>query len=863
MPRPKKQPANVIQHDLLDLSDALRTAPCVPAIRQEVKQWQANGYPGITATTKRLLAWWFKTDHRTPQGTTFRYYPAQRQVIETLIYLYEVKKIRRRGDLLMTYAKGQKIALPTRDDYARYALKMATGSGKTKVMALAMAWQYFNATNGEGEDYASTFLLIAPNVIVLERLMTDFAGGRVFLTDPIIPPEYKVLWDFDVYVRGDSEKTRSEGALYLTNIQQLYGKSEEDGEANPVTDLLGPTPPATLQPIEGFIDRIVRRGTCMVLNDEAHHTNDKAGAWNEVIADLHQRLGDQGLAAQLDFSATPRQPDGSLFTWTIYDYPLKQAIIDRIVKRPLKGVAQGITEVQSDNAAVRYEAYLVAAVERWKEYRTLLDPLNKKPILFLMLYDTASADDVAAWLRKKYVADFAGDKLLVIHTDKGGEISKKDLDAARKVAREVDEEKSPVNCIVSVLMLREGWDVNNVTVVAGLRPFSAKANILPEQAVGRGLRLMFRSSSGYDEHVDIIGNDNFMQVVIDLEKEEGIKLDTFEYGKKKTPLVIPVIEVVTERIAGYDIAIPVLTPRVERKKGVRQVIDELDISSLKLVKPLKVNAVEPPKTFSYEGRDVITDDVVVSRQYAMPQAKTSSEIIAFYAQVIAQSLKLPAQFAALVPKIEQFLREKAYGQVVNLDSPAILQDLNRPLVLSFTERVFLKLLRPKLTEERAAIVAGDARLLSTTPPFPWSGKVADVKHTVFNFTTCGNDFEQDFANFLDKAPEIAAFANLGNLKPNLSIEYIDGEANLRQYEPDFVAREKDGTHWLLETKGREDADVARKDARAEQWCADVTQLTGVNWRYLKIPDKEFKKLKPSSFGELVSALQAGGPLFVE
>ena len=57
--------------------------------------------------------------------------------------------------------------------------------------------------------------------------------------------------------------------------------------------------------------------------------------------------------------------------------------------------------------------------------------------------------------------------------------------------------------------------------------------------------------------------------------------------------------------------------------------------------------------------------------------------------------------------------------------------------------------------------------------------------------------------------------------------------------------------------------MARKDARAEQWCADATQLTGVMWRYLKIPDKEFKKLKPSSFGELVSALQAGGPLFVE
>lgn len=175
---------------------------------------------------------------------------------------------------------------------------------------------------------------------------------------------------------------------------------------------------------------------------------------------------------------------------------------------------------------------------------------------------------------------------------------------------------------------------------------------------------------------------------------------------------------------------------------------------------------------------MITDAVVVTREYALPQAKTSGEIIAFYAQVIAQSLKLPSQFAALVPKIEQFLREKAYGQAVNLDSAAILQDLNRPLVLLF--------------EEKTPVASGQSLRLSATPLFPWSGKIADVKRTVFNVTPCDNDFEQSFAHFLDGAPDIEAFANLGNL---------------RQYEPYFVARTADGTHWLLETKGREDADV--------------------------------------------------------
>jgi len=866
MVRPKKQtPIMTGQLDLLDIRDTLRTAPCVPLVRQEVKQWQAAGYAGITATTRRLLAWWFKNDHRLPNGSQFRYHTAQREAIETLIYLHEVKGIRTRSDLLLAYAKGQKIALPLYDPFARYAVKMGTGSGKTKVMALAIAWQYFNAVRGEGDHYATTFLLIAPNVIVFERLAEDFAGGKVFKADPVIPPEYGILWDLDVYLRGEGERMQSAGALYVTNIQQLYEKAEDATPPNPVADLLGPVPPSSLQPEAAFLDRIARRGDCLLLNDEAHHTNDGAVAWNGVISSLQERLagGGRDLAAQLDFSATPRQPDGTLFTWTVYDYPLRQAILDNVVKRPVKGIAHGIGEVQSDNAAVRYEAYLVAAVERWQEYREELEPLGKKPILFLMLYDTASADQVADWLRHKFPGTFDGNKLLVIHTDKGGEVSKADLDKARTAARTVDGDTSETVCIVSVLMLREGWDVNNVTVVVGLRPFNAKANILPEQAVGRGLRLMFRNLAGFQERVDIIGNQNFMQVVEDLEKEEGIKLDTFEYGKKKTPLLIPTIQVETDRIPARDIAIPVLSPRLERKKSVKQVIEGVDVGQIALRQPLRVDtATTPTDTFTYEGRDVISDEVVVTRTYTMPQAQTASEIIAFYTQIIAQTLKLTAQFATLVPKVEQFLREKAFGAAVDLDSKPVIQALSRPLTLALTEKVFFALIRPRLTDESVPVVENTPQLLSTTPPFPYSGKVADVKRTLFNLTPCGNDFEQAFARFLDGAVDVETFANLGNLPRPLQLEYLDGEANLRLYEPDFVARDNAGRHWLLETKGREDLDVARKDARAEQWCADVTALADAEWHYRKVPQKEFERIKPQSLVELVSVLDAGGSLFV-
>src|SRR5208282_6311837 len=106
---------------------------------------------------------------------------------------------------------------------------------------------------------------------------------------------------------------------------------------------------------------------------------------------------------------------------------------------------------------------------------------------------------------EKNPPEFGGENLLIIHTDRSGEVSKKDLDIARKASREVDDERSPINCIVSVMMLREGWDVQGVTVIVGLRPYASKANIQPEQTVGRGLRPMFRGATGYIERVDVIG----------------------------------------------------------------------------------------------------------------------------------------------------------------------------------------------------------------------------------------------------------------------------------------------------------------------------------------------------------------------
>jgi type III restriction enzyme len=844
MARRRKQ-SNADQLGLLEARVA--TAPLVPGIREKVKAWREGGYNGISDTTRILLNYWFYTDHRLANGRKFAYHHFQREAIETLIYLYEFAKVRRHKNLVETFATRSNLRLLQYDDFGRYCVKMATGSGKTKVISLAIAWQFFNAVAEARDDYAKTFLLIAPNVIVFERLRTDFEGGRIFRTDPIVPPEMEIFWrDFQCYMRGEGERASSLGALYLTNVQQFYER-QNGGQDEPeeMTAVLGPKPPARACEVEDFDKRIIDRGEpVVVLNDEAHHTHDEESEWNKIIRGLHAEASG-GLAAQLDFTATPRHSKGQLFSWTVYDYPLKQAIIDNVVKRPLKGVAQGITEQRSDVASTRYQAYLAAGVERWKEYREQLTALGKKPVLFVMMNDTAEADDVGDWLRKKYPSEFGAEKLLIIHTDRSGEVSKKDLDIARKASREVDDEKSPINCIVSVMMLREGWDVQSVTVIVGLRPYTSKANILPEQTVGRGLRLMFRGASGYIERVDVIGNKTFIEFVEQLEREEDIQLETFKIGEK-----VSIITIAPDpKKIDKDIAIPVLTPILTRKKSLAEEIAELDVSAFTCpVLPRKQDDAAA-KTFRYEGYDIITLQKLIEREYSIPEPQTAEEVIGYYARRIAQDVKLPSQFSALAPKVREFLETKAFGGPVTLNESAMIKAISSNVAQYVTVKTFVETLRKMVIAELEPQLLHAGRPLSETPPFPWSRATFAADKCIFNLVPCDNEFEKEFAQFLQKAPDVQRFAKLPE-QFGFAIEYTDSVGNLRYYEPDFVVLTGDRIHYIVETKGLEDTNVANKDRAAQLWCENTTRLAGTPWAYLKVLQVAYKQLQPTRFEDL-------------
>jgi len=313
---------------------------------------------------------------------------------------------------------------------------MATGSGKTMAMSLCIAWSYFHALYEPDSPMAASFLVIAPNVIVFERLKSDFADGATFRRDPLVPPEWEEDFDLTVLLQDDSAPVTTRGVLYLTNVQRLYEPParSRQGEPNPVEAMVGPRVSRDVEAssAEELVDRIAERGRVMVINDEAHHVWDEKLKWNQSIERLHAALRERsddrgaGVVSQLDFSATPKDQKGQLFRHVVVDYPLAQAVVDGIVKTPVIGEVTGAAVELGDSPVQRNRQWLDVAVGRWRKFDEALSPAGKRPVLFVMCENTLAADDAGDYLRQR--PDFAGDRLLVIHTNSSGEITKADLD---------------------------------------------------------------------------------------------------------------------------------------------------------------------------------------------------------------------------------------------------------------------------------------------------------------------------------------------------------------------------------------------------------------------------------------------------
>ena len=259
--------------------------PLVPELRRKVKVWRDSGYAKATDTSRSLLNWWFSTTHLLRQAdgamAEFQYYFAQREAMETIIYLYDVVQVKDKFDMMRFDSSGLVAAGMFDETWRRFVVKMATGTGKTKILSLVLAWSFFHKLYEPESKLARNFLVIAPNIIVLDRICKDFQGLRIFFDDPILPEDgvdghnWRDDFQLTLHVQDDVRAVRPMGNIFLTNIHRVYAGEDttpSPDDENTMDYFLGKKPIGATTDSKVDLGMIVRDiDELVVLNDEAHH----------------------------------------------------------------------------------------------------------------------------------------------------------------------------------------------------------------------------------------------------------------------------------------------------------------------------------------------------------------------------------------------------------------------------------------------------------------------------------------------------------------------------------------------------------------------------------------------------------------
>ena len=863
--------------------------PLVAQVRREVHAWRASGYAGASATSRALLQWWFERDHLVARADgsseVFRWYFSQREAVESVIWLHDVRRARDKFDLMRFDASGAVSAGMFPEDWPRYVVKMATGAGKTKVLSLLIAWSYFHKCYEPESTLARNFLLIAPNIIVLDRLRADFDGLRIFFQDPVLPDngwagqDWRNDFQCTVHLQDDVRIGRRHGEvsgnLFLTNIHRVYlgqvpqPSLDDDDLTDYFLQPFGAQPSGKTTDSKTDLGALIREiDELAVFNDEAHHIHDERLAWFASIRDIHHRMlqKNRRLALQIDVTATPRHDNGAIFVQTISDYPLVEAIHQGVVKHPVLPDAQSRARLIDQPSALfneKYADYLALGVAEWQKSFADHARTGKKAVLFVMVDDTRNCDDVGAHLERT-CPELQG-AVLVIHTKRNGEIAeaatgkdKEELEILRRQANQIDSWHSPFKAIVSVLMLKEGWDVRNVTTIVGLRAYAAASNILPEQTLGRGLRRMYFGSDT-PETVSVMGTPAFMAFVEGIQRE-GVELDQVPMGggaPREDSLVVEVDSGNTAKdLAALDIALPRLARRWQREF---QHLDKLDALAMACA-PLPLKPFNPQETREIvfktmlegaEHHTVLLDDTGMG---------DGRSVVAFFARQLMKDLRLVGGYDLVYAQVKAFIRQRLFaGGPVDIDDPVVLRNLSESLAAERLLGSFKAAIHALTVQDSGKVHIEDHIRLRDVRPFrtqhrDWLPAQRCIFNRIVGEPQAGG-LELRFASFLDSADGVAAFAK-NYLAIGFKLDYVKGNGDLSTYTPDFIVKSDDGSIWLVETKGREELDLPRKMARLAQWCTDASAASqaagGPAYRFVYVDQARFDKHPPASLAGLLS-----------
>nr|WP_295917574.1 DEAD/DEAH box helicase family protein [uncultured Actinomyces sp.] len=901
----------------------------------------------VTPVTAELLRFWFQQDYCELRELNF--HAGQRAAILHIIYAHEVLGTTRLRDLYEAVApeamlEGGVLSEVTRDrhDHPKYAAKMATGTGKTWVLNALLVWQYLNKlADPQDPRFSSNFLLVAPGLIVYDRLLDSFQGKeqdgeRDFATSDIyrqqdlfIPDTYRTqvftfLQSSVVTKTEIGRKVTGSGLIAITNWHLLAGKEDPDfldddeveapgAEIDPkaaVESFFPLTPGKNAGNALDVLDRRFLRGgplqalkdlpDLVVFNDEAHHIHEVRKSdevtdveWQKSLSEIASTKGRRFI--QIDFSATPYNEVGSgrskgkaYFPHIVVDFDLKSAMRAGLVKSLALDKRKEIAALPLDFKAERDEQKRVTGLSNGQ--RVMLqaglkklqileeqfadaDP-DKHPKLLVVCEDTNVTPHVVEYLQSTGLSE---DDILRVDSGRKAELGPKEWEPIREKLFDVDRHKQP-KVIVSVLMLREGFDVSNIAVIVPLR--SSQASILLEQTIGRGLRLMWRGDPSIDELKAEtreriskgLEPTNYFDVLFIVEHPAfsdfydgllsgGLMVETGD--EADTTGATGDLEHVDLRpgYQAYDFEVPVILRDADEE--LRQPsINPLELSASPYPLDLIIKTVgkgdrfvsHDAETGTQYGDYRVDGGVLTATGYNDYLSRMTTRITEALGRTMTKSQSkynenakfpiLQAYRPLLTGWLDSYIRHRLFGQ----EFDPLAEENWRVLLLDDVAHSIAGTFATKLVELQDSQVVASAevqhRSLSEVTTIPVRGSTAEeVNKCIYPklpIPSQGGGLERRFIRWADKDSCIEALAKVHEYRHDfLRRPYLKADGMPAQYSPDFLIRTP-FTIYVVETKAQSalsDENVQRKQKAALAWCEQINELPeeqrdGRDWAYV-------------------------------
>lgn len=944
----------------------------------------------VTPVTAELLKYWFGDDFCSLRANNF--HQGQRQAILNIIYLHEVVGERRVMDAYSNIAPDLmetvdlSLLAEGKYQFPKYAVKMATGTGKTWVMHALIIWQVLNARNnskfiihnseldgeGMGSDragysctagFTQNFLIVAPGLIVYDRLLDAFLGrkGRdVDSRDPqtsdfvlnqevFLPPQYRQeVFSFiqnNVVTKEDGigRKVTGGGLIAITNWHLFEGGLTPDSSpkergtdyqtatpAEIVDDLLPVRPGKAAGNDLAMIDRRTLSGNeldflaalpdLMVINDEAHHIHEvrrggEAGEveWQQGLDRISASKDDRFF--QVDFSATPFDTTGSgdnvtriFFPHIVVDFDLPTAMRLGLVKLLLLDRRDELTDLGSlaynalrdddghvtglsDGQRVMLRAGLTKL--RRLEAEFLATDQRKNPKMMVVCQDTSVSPFVEAFLKNEGLGD---DDIVTIDSNRQGEVKPDEWRRIKAELFDIDHHRQP-KVVVSVLMLREGFDVNNICVLVPLR--SSQAPILLEQLIGRGLRLMWRereyqdikrddrkrvlvlhkAPQTYIDTLSVIEHPAFLKFYDDLFANGLAAIDGGDVGQGSATGDIMSVPL-RDDFEAYDFQWPVVLHDAEQEIDSSPIdIGSLEPFTMYPLPLLRKFLATDGETFASQeqmtkttfGRYRVTADLFTAESYNEYLGKLLRTITLRFSLAVSPKgggrwrrglPTIQVDEARTVAAMDVYIRIRLFAQpfdpFAGNDWKILLARdgvVTRHIVEQFAKALYEAQRRlTTVSAEVAHTPFSSVRAIRVRESF--SMETAKCIYLRQGWPSHGGGLEKAFMRLLERDADVERWLKIGETQhPFAIIYYMRKDGLMAAYHPDFIVATARKVY-LIETKGDDkvdDANVRQKQTAATEWVRKINALPAVErmsreWEYVLVPESTFYSLEGGGAG---------------